>query len=228
VELSWRAPTRASRRSARKKQDLIDANREKFLAGSQEKGLTVQEADELWNLITKFAGYGFNKSHSTAYALIAYQTAYPEGTLSRRVHGGSAFGRYSRAEFQEEGFTGRAPGRLPADEDRSRPPDVNSSDHDFSVKDEQDLLRPLRHQGMRRLGGRGDRPGTTQERTLSGSYDFCERAEVTRAIIETLIKAGRFRFHGGQTSPTDGSGRPGASKPVRRPKMIDAEVKSRF
>ena len=61
---------------SKKKEAIIDRNREQFIAGSVEKGLTKKEAEEIWELITKFAGYGFNKSHSTAYALIAYQTAY--------------------------------------------------------------------------------------------------------------------------------------------------------
>ena len=61
---------------SKKKESLIAKNFEQFIAGAQERGLPQQEATDLWNLIIKFAGYGFNKSHSTAYALIAYMTAY--------------------------------------------------------------------------------------------------------------------------------------------------------
>lgn len=46
------------------------------MIGAVEKGISKQQAEDFWNLIIKFAGYGFNKSHSTAYALIAYMTAY--------------------------------------------------------------------------------------------------------------------------------------------------------
>lgn len=61
---------------SKKKAKVIDANRPKFIEGAGEKGLSKKDADELFELILKFAGYGFNKSHSTGYAIIAYQTAY--------------------------------------------------------------------------------------------------------------------------------------------------------
>ncbi|MFW6039258.1 MAG: DNA polymerase III subunit alpha, partial [bacterium] len=59
---------------SKKKQKEIDKERPKFVEGAQEKGLTKQQAEELFELILKFAGYGFNKSHSTGYAIVAYQT----------------------------------------------------------------------------------------------------------------------------------------------------------
>ena len=61
---------------SKKKESTINKSRDQFLTGATERGLRRQEAEELWFMITKFAGYGFNKSHSTAYAFIAYQTAY--------------------------------------------------------------------------------------------------------------------------------------------------------
>ncbi|MCA9711354.1 MAG: DNA polymerase III subunit alpha, partial [Myxococcales bacterium] len=61
---------------SKKKAKIIDAERPKFIEGAQAKGLSKDKADELFELILKFAGYGFNKSHSTGYAIVAYQTAY--------------------------------------------------------------------------------------------------------------------------------------------------------
>jgi DNA polymerase III subunit alpha len=61
---------------SKKKESLIEANHEKFVEGAVANGLAAKDAEDIWGLIVKFAGYGFNKSHSTAYALIAYQTAY--------------------------------------------------------------------------------------------------------------------------------------------------------
>jgi DNA polymerase III subunit alpha len=61
---------------SKKKHDKIEKERPKFVEGSQKQGLTKQAAEELFELILKFAGYGFNKSHSTGYAIVAYQTAY--------------------------------------------------------------------------------------------------------------------------------------------------------
>src|SRR5690606_36263837 len=61
---------------SKKKESIINYVHEQFIAGAVERGLKAAEAEDLWALIQKFAGYGFNKSHSTAYALIAYMTAY--------------------------------------------------------------------------------------------------------------------------------------------------------
>jgi DNA polymerase-3 subunit alpha len=61
---------------SKKKLSMIAKFREEFVAGSQTQGLDKRKAEELFGMIEKFAGYGFNKSHSTAYALIAYMTAY--------------------------------------------------------------------------------------------------------------------------------------------------------
>ncbi|MEE8524434.1 MAG: DNA polymerase III subunit alpha, partial [Thermoanaerobaculia bacterium] len=61
---------------SKKKEKTIKAERARFLEGAKEKGLSKKEADKLFELILKFAGYGFNKSHSTGYAIVAYQTAY--------------------------------------------------------------------------------------------------------------------------------------------------------
>ena len=56
--------------------EIIEQNREKFVRKAVNKGFSEKKADEIYNLVDKFAGYGFNKSHSAAYALIAYWTAY--------------------------------------------------------------------------------------------------------------------------------------------------------
>src|SRR5205823_6002370 len=61
---------------SKKKQKDIDAVRPTFVEGAQKQGLSEKSAQELFELILKFAGYGFNKSHSTGYAIVAYQTAY--------------------------------------------------------------------------------------------------------------------------------------------------------
>ncbi|USO00121.1 MAG: DNA polymerase III subunit alpha [Phycisphaeraceae bacterium] len=61
---------------SKKKEKVINANRPMFIEGAGKKGLSKKDAENLFELILKFAGYGFNKSHSTGYAIIAYQTAY--------------------------------------------------------------------------------------------------------------------------------------------------------
>ena len=61
---------------SKKKHDKIEKERPKFVDGAHKQGLTKQQGEGLFELILKFAGYGFNKSHSTGYAIVAYQTAY--------------------------------------------------------------------------------------------------------------------------------------------------------
>jgi DNA polymerase-3 subunit alpha len=60
----------------KKKHEEMVANRERFLAGARKNNVPTAKAQRLWDLVEQFAGYGFNKSHSAAYALIAYETAY--------------------------------------------------------------------------------------------------------------------------------------------------------
>src|SRR3989454_351306 len=64
------------RAMGKKDRDLMEKQRETFVAGCAERGVTRAKADRVWELMEKFAGYGFNKSHAAAYALVAYQTAY--------------------------------------------------------------------------------------------------------------------------------------------------------
>jgi DNA polymerase III subunit alpha len=120
---------------SKKKLPIIAKYREEFISGAQEKGLNKKKADELFGMIEKFAGYGFNKSHSTAYALIAYQTAYLKA--------------HYPVEFMAALLSGDIPGRnfkskdslVEHLEDCQRmgvevvPPDVNRSEVDFAVAD---------------------------------------------------------------------------------------------
>ncbi len=64
------------RAMGKKDRELMAKQRDKFLAGCTEKGTAAAKAERVWELMEKFAGYGFNKSHAAAYALVAYQTAY--------------------------------------------------------------------------------------------------------------------------------------------------------
>src|SRR5262245_11300236 len=64
------------RAMGKKDRDLMAKQKEKFLAGCAERKTSAAKAEKIWELMEKFAGYGFNKSHAAAYALVAYQTAY--------------------------------------------------------------------------------------------------------------------------------------------------------
>ncbi len=182
---------------SKKKESLIAENAEKFLQGAVEKGMTAQAAKEFWEMILKFAGYGFNKSHSTAYALVAYQTAYLKA--------------HYPVEFMAALLTGDIPGRnfkhkdslVEHIEDSNRmgitvvAPCVNTSESEFSVGDGKIYF------GLSAIKGCGGPAAESilAERKKNGPYkdlfDFCERVDTSacsKAAIETLIKAGAFDF----------------------------------
>lgn len=184
---------------SKKKEKIINKNRAAFIAGATQKGLSEKQATEFWELIIKFAGYGFNKSHSTAYALIAYQTAHLKA--------------HYPVEFMAALLSGDIPGRnfkkkdslVEHLDDCKRmnievvAPSVNTSSVDFAVDDGKIFF------GMSAIKGCG---GSAAEAIVAARkaegpfqdlFDFCERVEASscnRAAIETLIKAGAFDFIG--------------------------------
>lgn len=184
---------------SKKKQSLIDANHDVFITGSVKNGLAEKDAEDIWNLIVKFAGYGFNKSHSTAYALVAYQTAY------LKAHYPTEF----MAALLSSDISGRNFKRKDAlvehmeDCDRMQidviPPDVNTSAADFSVTDNK---IPFALSAIKACGG-STAVSIEDERAKNGPFrdifDFCERVnphDCNRSAIETLIKAGAMDSFG--------------------------------
>ncbi|MEC8509990.1 MAG: DNA polymerase III subunit alpha, partial [Planctomycetota bacterium] len=188
---------------SKKKEALIAQNMDTFLTGAVEKGLSKKDAQEFWNMILKFAGYGFNKSHSTAYALIAYQTAYLKA--------------HYPVEFMAALLSGDIPGRnfvrkdslVEHLEDCQRmdievvPPDVNHSFVDFGVSKGKILF------GLAAIKGCGGSASESivAEREKNGPFrdifEFCERVESSncnRSTIETLIKGGAFDSMGAKRS----------------------------
>jgi DNA polymerase-3 subunit alpha len=184
---------------SKKKEDLIAKNYEQFLAGAVEQGMDRKKTQELWEMILKFAGYGFNKSHSTAYALVAYQTAYLKA--------------HYPVEFMAALLTGDIPGRnftakdslVEHLEDCKRMkievvnPSVNSSNVEFSVRDGKVLFALSAIKGC----GSSAAEALVAERKSGGPfrniYDLCERMEVAklgRSSLESLIKAGALDCFG--------------------------------
>jgi DNA polymerase-3 subunit alpha len=180
---------------SKKKLPMIAKFREEFIAGAQAQGLAKHAAEDLFSMIEKFAGYGFNKSHSTAYALIAYQTAYLKA--------------HYPVEFMAALLSGDIPGRnfkskdslVEHVEDCHRmevevvPPDVNTSEADFTVADGKILF------GLSAIKacGSGAAEAIVAARKKDGAFktlfEFCERVDpqaCNRATIETLVKAGAF------------------------------------
>ena len=184
---------------SKKKEALIAQNYEQYMTGAVENGLNKKEAQDMWDMIIKFAGYGFNKSHSTAYAMLAFQTAYLKS--------------HYPVEFMAALLTGDIPGRnftrkddlVEHLEDCDRmeiehvPPSVNTSDVSFAVVDNKIMFAMSAIKGC----GISAAEAIMNERHENGPYkdifDFCERLEsnkVSRSSIETLIKAGAMDCFG--------------------------------
>lgn len=185
---------------SKKKEKLIAQNYETFMAGSQEQGMSKKEAQELWDMILKFAGYGFNKSHSTAYAYLAMQTAwlkthYPVEFMAALLTG----------DIPDRNFT-RKDSLIEHIEDCQRmdidvvPPSVNTSGVKFRVADGKIFFALSAIKGC----GKSAAEAVVEERDANGPFsdifDFCERiesAKCSRSSIETLIKSGAMDCFGG-------------------------------
>src|SRR5207244_414236 len=150
-----------------------DQRRAEFLRGCQERGVSEATAREVFDLITFFGGYGFNKSHSAAYALLGYQTAYlkahytPEfmaALLSSEIEDGNK--RDSMVQHFEDAR------RLGAD---VLPPNINEGEADFTVAGGKILFGLTAIKGV----GRGAAQEIVRARRERGPfkdlYDLCDR-----------------------------------------------------
>ncbi len=178
---------------SKKKLSMIAKFREEFIEGSHAKGLAKKEAEELFGLIEKFAGYGFNKSHSTAYALVAYMTAYlkahwPVEFMAALLCSDMAGRNFTKKDSLVEHL-----------EDCRRmkievvPPDVNHSDPDFAVREEKIYFGLAAIKGCGWAAAEAIRTARSQGGRFASLFDFCERLDpgtVNRTAVESLIKAG--------------------------------------
>jgi len=199
---------------SKKKQKEIDAVRPKFVEGAQQQGLKKQQADELFELILKFAGYGFNKSHSTGYAIIAYHTAYlktyfPNHYMAALLTFESAARKVDDwvtllEDCKKTVFADHEP-KQPHLGVQVRPPDINLSECDFAVVfeegDTHDSLHGHVRFGLSAIKGIGGAAMQliVEERRKHGPFtsihDFCERVSartLNKASMESLIKCGAF------------------------------------
>ena len=185
------------RAMGKKKPEEMAQQREIFRAGAAAKGIPAQKADEVFDLMEKFAGYGFNKSHAAAYSLLAYHTAW------LKVHCTAEF--YAANMTVEMDDTDKLKVLLNDAKQFGvsfEPPDVNRGVYRFEpVDDKTRALRPGRDQGHRAGGHRGHRRGARRLGRGEGGgpfrslFDFCARVDrqrINKRVVEALIKAGAF------------------------------------
>ena len=178
------------RAMGKKKASAMVAQRDKFIQGSLNRGYSKTKAERIFDLMEQFAGYGFNKSHSTAYALLAYQTAYLKAhypvefmaaLLTSEISNSAKLVKYI-AECKEMGI-------------RVVPPDINTSELFFQSRG------GAIHFGLAAIHNVGESAlrsvlaAREQENGFRGFYHFCEKVDLRLAnkrVLEALIKSGAF------------------------------------
>jgi DNA polymerase-3 subunit alpha len=186
-------------------------HREIFREGAAKEGVGQRKADEIFDLMEKFAGYGFNKSHAAAYSLVAYQTAW------LKTHYPSEFMAATLSSDMDK--TDKVVTFL--DECRTLklevlPPEVNASEYMFIANDARTVRYGL---GAIKGVGRGACEAISAERASGGAFvdllDFCKRVDsskLNRRALEALVNAGAL----------DALGKNRASLMLQLPEVVKA------
>ena len=116
------------RAMGKKKKEVMEKEKEKFLDGARKTGVSEKVADEVFDLMAAFAGYGFNKSHSAAYGMVTYQTAY-----LKRHYPSEFWAALLTCDKDDTDKVARYVAEVRAHGIKVLPPDLNQSDMDFGV-----------------------------------------------------------------------------------------------
>ncbi len=176
------------RAMGKKKKEEMDLQRVRFVDGAKEKNVDPAKASSIFDLVQKFAGYGFNKSHAAAYAYIAYQTAWLKANYPAELLAASM--SLDRANTDKLAIFLKEARRT---EVEVRPPHINHSEADFSVKDGAIVYALSAVKNV----GEGAMAHIAAERAKNGPFkdliDFAERVDlklVGKRSLENLARAG--------------------------------------
>jgi DNA polymerase-3 subunit alpha len=179
------------RAMGKKKAEEMAQQRSVFVDGAVARGVDGKQAAWIFDLIEKFAGYGFNKSHSAAYAVLSYQTAW------LKTHFPAAFmAAVMSADLDDTDKVVTLVDECGRMELKIQPPDINESGYDFTVAGE----RAIRY-GLGAVRGVGSQAveAIVQERAANGPFkslaELCRRIDLTRVnrrVLDALIRAGSF------------------------------------
>ena len=178
------------RAMGKKKKTVMKAQRQKFLDGCKMRGTVSKKARRIFELMEQFAGYGFNKSHSTAYALLAYQTAYLKSHYPVQFMAAQLTSEVSNTDKIVKHLAECREMHI-----RVLPPDINGSDLNFLAagSDIKFGLAAIRNVGGSAIGS--ILHCRDKIKRFSGLYEFCENVDlraVTKRVIESLVKSGAF------------------------------------
>src|SRR5947199_8531000 len=178
------------RAMGKKDRELMAKQRDKFLAGCAEKGTAAAKAERVWELMEKFAGYGFNKSHAAAYALVAYQTAYFKANYPVEF-----MAALLTSEMADTDKIVKYIDECRAMDLRVQPPDVNVSAVQFSVAGDTIRFGLAAIKNVGEAAMESILATRKQDGPFKSLEDFCARVDlrlVNRRVLESLIKAGAF------------------------------------
>ena len=176
------------RAMGKKKAEEMAAQREKFMQGAKDKKFDAKKSEKIFDLMEKFAGYGFNKSHSAAYAQISYQTAYLKAHYPLEF-----FGALITSDMDNTDKVLRYIHDCREMKILVQPPDINMSHRDFSVS-ENKLVFGLG--AIKNVGGKAiDNiiEARTGLREFTSLEELCENVDmqlVNKRVFESLIKSG--------------------------------------
>lgn len=183
------------RAMGKKIQSEMDAQRASFIEGAERNGVKKDKASSIFDQVDKFAGYGFNKSHAAAYALVCYQTAYLKAnhpveffaaTMTLDMGNVEKLNGYRR-DLEKIGV-------------ELLPPDVNKSSAEFTVERTSEGKKAIRYALAAIKGvGREAMNRLTEEREANGAFkdlfDVAERLDqrvLNKRLVESLVRAGAF------------------------------------
>ncbi len=191
----------------KKQAELISQMKDKFINGCKNKGIEKNKAEKIFSLITKFGEYGFNKSHSTAYAYIAYMTAYLKANYKEHFTAALLSSEMSNtdklAKIINEAKSGSYSCEAPFVLSSILPPSVNYSTERFTIVSNNGNGLAIRvGLGAVKNVGKSAIDSILQIRQdglFKGLLDFCSRVDtrkVNKRTIESLIKSGALDING--------------------------------
>ena len=179
------------RAMGKKKKEEMDAQRAVFIEGAVNNGTSVREAGFLFDLMEKFASYGFNKSHAAAYALVAYHTAYLKKHYAAAFLAATLSADMNNTDNVHVFYEDCLANGLEV-----LPPDINHSEFRFKPLNNKQVLY-----GLGAVKGTGWSAielilaARQQDGPFKDLFDFCRRLDlrkVNRRVVESLIRAGAF------------------------------------
>jgi DNA polymerase-3 subunit alpha len=178
------------RAMGKKKLNVLMEQKKKFEDGAVKNGFTKEHADEIFDIMIPFAGYGFNKSHAAAYSVVAYRTAWLKANRPAEFMAANLTNEITSTDKLPEYIEEARKMGIPVDA-----PDINRSDEKFDVVDGRIVFGLMGIKGM----GEGAAESIVKERNEHGPYksfmDFLDRTDlktVNKRALEVLIKTGAF------------------------------------